>query len=143
MATKGICVRPGGRWERVATPAQIAKAIRGSHEALCGGTRRTGSIDVWQVPTGSIDVWQVHWCQVQNGGNADDKLVPMEVLLGPAREAIGEGKVKYVGLSNCMLEQVRAARDFLPPGRLISVQVNGLTLYIIIKWFICHVIWFY
>ena len=132
MATKGICVRPGGRWERVATPAQIAKAIRGSHEALCGGTRRT-----------SIDVWQVHWCQVQNGGNADDKLVPMEVLLGPAREAIGEGKVKYVGLSNCTQEQVREARDFLPPGRLISVQVNGFTLYIIIKWFICHVIWFY
>ena len=32
VATKGICVRPGGRWERVATPAQIAKAIRGSHE---------------------------------------------------------------------------------------------------------------
>lgn len=53
VATKGICVRPEGRWERCATPAQIARAIAGSHEALCGNAK-------------PIDLWQIHWCQVRS-----------------------------------------------------------------------------
>ena len=52
VATKGICVRPEGRWERCATPEQIKKAIAGSHEALCGKEK-------------PIDLWQIHWCQVR------------------------------------------------------------------------------
>lgn len=109
VATKGICIRPEGRWERVATAAQVAKAIAGSVKALSGGLK-------------PIDLWQVHWCQVQNGANADDKRVPMVTLLEPARQAIFDGQIKYVGLSNCTLEQVEAAMVALPPGRLVSVQ---------------------
>lgn len=109
VATKGICVRPEGRWERCATPAQIAKAIAGSHEALCANAK-------------PIDLWQIHWCQVQNGKHPEDKLVPLEPLLEPVIEAIGSGVVSYVGLSNCTLEQVKAAQAKLPPGRLVSVQ---------------------
>ena len=109
VATKGICVRPEGRWERCATPEQIKKAIAGSHEALCGKEK-------------PIDLWQIHWCQVQNGNHPDDKLVPLETLLAPVTEAIGAGIVSYVGLSNCDLEQIKAAQACLPPGRLVSVQ---------------------
>ena len=46
----------------------------------------------------------------------------MVTLLEPARQAIFDGQIKYVGLSNCTLEQVEAAMCCLPPGRLISVQ---------------------
>ena len=59
---------------------------------------------------------------MQSGSHPDDKLVPLELLLEPVREAITNGVVNYVGLSNCTLEQVQAARAFLPPGRLASVQ---------------------
>jgi aryl-alcohol dehydrogenase-like predicted oxidoreductase len=48
--------------------------------------------------------------------------VPLEPLLEPVIEAIEAGVVSYVGLSNCSLDQVQAARAKLPPGRLVSVQ---------------------
>ena len=65
---------------------------------------------------------QVHWCQVQNGKHPEDKLVPIEDLLGPAKDAIEAGDVRYVGLSNCTVEQIEAAQRFLPDGKLVSVQ---------------------
>ena len=92
-----------------APPHAAVVRAAGSHEALCGKEK-------------PIDLWQIHWCQVQNGNHADDKLVPLETLLAPVTEAIGAGIVSYVGLSNCDLEQIKAAQACLPPGRLVSVQ---------------------
>lgn len=109
VATKGICVRPEGRWERCATAEQIERAIKGSHEALSGGTR-------------PIDLWQIHWCQVQNGKHPNDKIVPMSTLLGPVIKAIEQGVVRFVGLSNCTVAQIQETQQLLPAGKLISVQ---------------------
>ena len=51
-------VRPGGRWGRDTSPAHIAEAIAGSHQALSGGTR---PIQLWQIHNlvrfGPLGLW--------------------------------------------------------------------------------------
>merc|ERR1712232_326440 len=59
VATKGIFVRPEGRWEQLATVEQLNKAIAGSHDALSGSKR-------------PIDLWQIHKCP--ENPNAEPRL---------------------------------------------------------------------
>lgn len=99
VATKGIFVRPEGRWEILATVEQIRKAIAGSHDALSGSKR-------------PIDLWQIHDCED----------VPLETLLKPVQDALDAGSVRFVGLSNCRLAHIKLAQEVLPVGTLVSVQ---------------------
>jgi pyridoxine 4-dehydrogenase len=96
VATKGGLVRPEGRWETDGTPNRLRRTIRESFEAL-GGDR-------------PIDVWQHH---------APDTDYTIEEQLEPVADAVAEGLVRFVGVSNYSTEQIDQAREVV---EVVSVQ---------------------
>ncbi len=101
IATKGGLMRHGGGWPRNGDPDHLRKTIRQSVEAL-------------GVP--SIQVWQHH---------APDPDIPIEASLTPVREAVDEGLIELVGVSNYSVEQIERAREVVD---VVSVQ-NQLSLW--------------
>ena len=91
VATKGGCMRPGGSWTRDGSPEHLRQALRRSHEAL-GGQR-------------PIDLWQHH---------TPDPAYPVATSLAPVREAVQDGRVRFVGVSNYTVEQIEQARAVVP-----------------------------
>ncbi|MGH7499995.1 MAG: aldo/keto reductase [Gemmatimonadales bacterium] len=90
VATKGGVVRTGGRWDTDGSPAHLRTACDRSLEAL--GAER-------------IDLYQLH---------APDPKVPFEESVGALAGLRQEGKVRWVGLSNVSVEQIRIARAMVP-----------------------------
>jgi aryl-alcohol dehydrogenase-like predicted oxidoreductase len=96
VGTKGGWERPRGGWRYNGSPQYLLKAIRASHAALGG-----------QEP---IALWQHH---------APDPRVPIQESLRAAKEAVDEGLVRFVGVSNYSLKQLERAREVV---EVVSVQ---------------------
>ncbi len=96
VATKGGLMRPQGNWARNGNPDHLRQTIRISFDAL-GGSK-------------PIDVWQYH---------APDPNYTIEEALAPAKEAVEEGLIRFVGVSNFSVEQIKRARDVV---EIVSVQ---------------------
>ena len=96
IATKGGLMRPNGSWTRNGNPDRLRKTIRESFEAL-GGEK-------------PMDIWQYH---------APDQDYTIEAALAPAKEAIAAGTIRFVGVSNFSVEQIKRARDVV---EIVSVQ---------------------
>ncbi len=96
IATKGGLMRPNGAWTRNGNPKHLREAIRGSFEAL-GGEK-------------PIDVWQYH---------APDPGYTIEESLAPAKEAVENGMIRFVGVSNFSVDQIKRARGVV---EIVSVQ---------------------
>jgi aryl-alcohol dehydrogenase-like predicted oxidoreductase len=95
VATKGGLTRPGGRWERDGRPEHLHTACRRSLRAL--GVER-------------IDLYQLH---------APDERVPFAESVGALAELRQAGLIRWVGLSNVSVAQVRLAQRIVP---IASVQ---------------------
>jgi aryl-alcohol dehydrogenase-like predicted oxidoreductase len=95
VATKGGLVRPDGRWENDGRPEQLRAACDRSLLAL--GTDR-------------IDLYQLH---------APDPSVPFADSIGELARLRERGKLRWVGLSNVSVAQIREAEGMVP---IISVQ---------------------
>lgn len=96
IATKGGFDRPGpNNWVPNGNPEKIRQDIEGSLQRL--------KVD-------SIDLWQLHRI---------DPKVNVADTLAPVIEAVKEGKIKYVGLSEVTIDQIRQVQDILP---IVSVQ---------------------
>jgi aryl-alcohol dehydrogenase-like predicted oxidoreductase len=100
VATKAGHTRPGGAWELDGRPEHIRAACEASLKAL--GTDR-------------IDLYQFH---------RPDPNVPYAESVGAFKELQDEGKVRWIGLSNCTVEQLEEA---LQIAEIVSVQ-NQLSL---------------
>ena len=96
VATKGGLMRPQGTWTRNGNPHHLRKTIRESFEAL-GGKK-------------PIDLWQYH---------SPDPSYTIEAALAPAKEAVEAGIIRFVGVSNFSVEQIKRARDTV---EIASVQ---------------------
>lgn len=96
IATKGGLMRPNGAWTQNGNPDHLRQTIRESFEAL-GGDK-------------PIDIWQYH---------SPDPNYSIEDALTPAKEAQYEGLVRYVGVSNFSVDQIKRARDVV---EIVSVQ---------------------
>jgi aryl-alcohol dehydrogenase-like predicted oxidoreductase len=96
VATKGGLMRPNGEWTRNGNPDHLRETIRISFEAL-GGKK-------------PIDVWQYH---------APDPNYSIKESLTPAKEAVKEGLIRFVGVSNFSVEQIKRAREVVD---IVSVQ---------------------
>ncbi|MBD2186065.1 aldo/keto reductase [Aerosakkonema funiforme] len=96
LATKGGLMRPKGAWTRNGNPDHLRKTIRESFAAF-GGEK-------------AIDLWQYH---------SPDPDYTIEEALAPAKEAVEEGLIKFVGVSNFSVEQIKRARDVV---EIVSVQ---------------------
>jgi aryl-alcohol dehydrogenase-like predicted oxidoreductase len=96
IATKGGLMRPNGDWTRNGSPEHLKETIRTSFESL-GGEK-------------PIDIWQYH---------APDPKYSIEESLKPAAEAVKSGLIRFVGVSNFSVEQIKRAREVVD---LVSVQ---------------------
>lgn len=96
IATKGGFNRPGpGQWVPNGSPGYITQNIDGSLKRL-------------QVDT--IDLWQLHRI---------DPNVDVEETLAPVADAVKAGKIRYVGLSEVSVDQIKQVQKILP---IVSVQ---------------------
>ena len=90
IATKGGVVRPEGRWDSDARPAQLRAACERSLKAL--GVER-------------LDLYQLH---------APDPKVPFADSVCELARLRDEGKIRWIGLSNVSLAQIREAQGIAP-----------------------------
>ncbi len=95
VATKGGCIRPGGRWEVDGRPRHLREACERSLQCL-------------QVEI--IFLYQLH---------AVDGRVPIEDSVGELRRLQEEGKIQHIGLSNVGETEIKRA---LRVARIESVQ---------------------
>jgi aryl-alcohol dehydrogenase-like predicted oxidoreductase len=95
VATKGGMTRPDGRWERNGTPEHLRFACERSLQAL--GVER-------------IDLYQLH---------APDPAVPFAESVGALAELQREGKIRWIGLSNVSVAEIREAEHVAP---VVAVQ---------------------
>lgn len=96
IATKGGFERTGpNQWRVNGNPEHIRQAIEGSLKRL--------KRDV-------IDLWQLHRI---------DSRFPVEETLGPVVDAVKAGKIRYVGLSEVDVEQIKLAEKTVP---IVSIQ---------------------
>lgn len=96
VATKGGLMRPNGSWTRNGDPNHLRQTIRESFEAL-GGSK-------------PIDLWQYH---------SPDPNYSIEESLSAVKEAVDQGLIRYVGVSNFSVEQIKQARCVVD---VVSVQ---------------------
>lgn len=96
VATKGGLTRPEGRWVPDGDPVRLRTTIRKSWEALGGDE--------------PIDLWQFH---------APDPDYSIEASLKPAAEAVEEGLIRRIGVSNFDVGQIEQAREVVD---VVSVQ---------------------
>jgi aryl-alcohol dehydrogenase-like predicted oxidoreductase len=90
VITKGGFIRPDGDWKHNGNPDYLRQTIRASFEAL-GGDK-------------AIDLWLYH---------SPDPSYTLKESLTPAKEAVAAGIVRFVGVSNFSLEQLKCARDIV------------------------------
>ena len=90
VATKGGLVRPDGRWDNDARPQQLRAACDRSLLALA---------------TDRIDLYQLH---------APDPRVPFADSVGELARLREQGKIRWVGLSNVSVAQIREAEGIVP-----------------------------
>jgi len=95
VGTKGGVRRPGGRWEMDGRPEHLRAACEHSLGAL--GVER-------------IDLYQLH---------ALDPRVPLTETVGALADLHREGKIRWVGLSNVSVSEIRQAETVVP---VTSVQ---------------------
>jgi len=95
VATKGGVVRPAGRWDSDARPEQLRAGCERSLRAL--GVDR-------------LDLYQLH---------APDPRMPLADSVGELARLREAGKLRWIGLSNVSLLQVREAQRITP---ITSVQ---------------------
>ncbi len=95
VATKGGITRPAGRWETDGRPQHLRAACERSLRAL---------------EVERLDLYQLH---------APDPRVPLAESVGALAELQREGKIRWVGLSNVSVPQIRDAESIV---RITSVQ---------------------
>ncbi|NDJ17259.1 aldo/keto reductase [Myxacorys almedinensis] len=96
VATKGGLMRPNGSWTRNGSPDHLRQTIRESFDAL-GGKK-------------PIDLWQYH---------SPDPNYTIAESLQPVTEAVTEGLIRFVGVSNFSVDQIKQARSVV---NVVSVQ---------------------
>ncbi len=95
VATKGGFTRPAGRWVPDGRPEHLRAACERSLKAL---------------QTDCIELYQFHTI---------DPKTPFEESLGCLRDLQAEGKIRWIGVSNFKLEQLKTAQSIV---EIVSVQ---------------------
>lgn len=96
IATKGGTVRRQPGWEIDGSPTRLYRVIRESFEALGG-----------EQP---IFLWQHHW---------PDPRYSIKAMMEPVLRAVNEKLIRFVGVANYSIEQIKQARDVVD---IVAVQ---------------------
>ena len=96
IATKGGLLRTGpGQWPVLGRPEYLRQCVE---------------MSLRRLKLERIDLWQLHRI---------DPSVPRDEQFGAIADFVAEGKIRHVGLSEVNVEEIEAARRFLP---IASVQ---------------------
>ncbi len=68
-----------------------------------------------RLNTDYIDLYQVHWPNPQ---------IPIEETMAAMEDLVKQGKVKYIGISNFSLEQMKEAQRSLRQNKLFSTEME-------------------
>ena len=102
IATKfGIVFEPDQQGTEVPTGWGFSLNINGSPDYA----RRALDCSLQRLGVENIDLWYVHY---------PDPATPIEETVGAMSEAVNEGKVRFLGLSNVTADQVRRAHGVHP-----------------------------
>jgi len=110
------------------TEPLVAEAIRGSkRDALFIATKvwsthlkynqvlKAAQRSLQKLQCSYIDLYQIHW---------PNPLVPIKETMRAMEKLVDEGKVRYVGVSNFSLSQMKEAEEALSKHELVSNQVQ-------------------
>src|SRR4030043_189033 len=67
-----------------------------------------------RLDTDHIDLYQIHF---------PNPLIPIEPVVAALTQLVSDGKVRYVGVSNFSIDDLREMQNFFPPG-IVSNQVE-------------------
>ena len=84
-------------------------------DATFDGVMASAEASLHRLGTDYIDLYQVHW---------STPTVPIAETMGAMAELIRAGKVKYIGVSNFSLGELKAAEAALAPDALAATQVE-------------------
>ncbi len=105
----------------------VGEAIRGMRDKVFIATKfapeHNGYDEVLKAAEGSlrrlqtdyIDLYQLHWPTPR---------VPLSETMRALEQLRRDGKIRYAGLGNLSLKELKAAKIALPPGAVVSVQVE-------------------
>lgn len=103
----------------------IGQAIAGQRERVIVATKfsndhsrydqviRAAEGSLKRLRTDYIDLYQNHWSNPQ---------VPWEETLSAMEQLRRDGKVRFLGLSNCTLSEARQALAYVSPSALVAIQ---------------------
>jgi diketogulonate reductase-like aldo/keto reductase len=92
----------------------IATKVSGNHLRY-NDVLRAGENSLKRLKCSYIDLYQIHW---------PDPKVPIEDTMKAMEKLVKDGKVRFIGVSNFSLEQMRRADEALSRNKLASNQVE-------------------
>ena len=113
--------------ESYRTEDRLGKAIRGRRDECFLATKvspghfryrdvlKAADASLKRLGTGVIDLYQLHW---------PDPSVPIEETMRAMDELVAAGKVRFVGVSNFSVAELRDAERALGPGRVVENQIK-------------------
>lgn len=108
------------------TEGVVGEAIKGMRDRVFLATKMSGDhlrrkdvlkaadASLKRLGTDVIDLYQVHW---------PDSRVPIEETMGAMEELVDAGKVRYVGVSNFSVQELKAARQAMKKHAIVEDQV--------------------
>ena len=112
--------------ERYGSEEVVGQVARGQRKSVFLATKVSGANlkydqviaaandSLSRLGTDYIDLYQVHW---------PDASVPMKETMRALEVLVEEGKVRYIGVSNFTVDQMKEAQDALKQNEIVSNQV--------------------
>jgi diketogulonate reductase-like aldo/keto reductase len=113
--------------EMYETEEQVGRAIRGNREACFIATKvsaphfhhkdvlHAADQSLMRLGVDTIDLYQLH---------SPNSRIPIAETMGAMDALVSAGKVRYVGVSNFSVAELRDAEAALGPGRVVSNQIK-------------------
>ena len=85
------------------------------HHFRRGDVQRAAEASLRRLGTDYLDLYQLHWPNL---------IVPLEETMSAMEELVEQGKVRYIGVSNFLVEELQRAQAALSRHRIFSNQVR-------------------
>jgi len=113
--------------ESYGTEDVVGQAIKGSRNELFLATKisprhfrhsdvvRSADASLQQLKTDYLDLYQLHW---------PNYTIPIEETMGAMEALVDSGKVRFIGVSNFMLRDLKRAQRAMTRHKIVSNQVR-------------------
>ena len=111
--------------EHYGTEEVVGRALKGIRDKVFVATKvshwrreevqHSAEASLKKLGIDRIDLYQLHW---------PNATVPMEETIGAMEELVEQGKVRFLGVSNCFVDELKRAQAALRKERIVSNQVR-------------------